>query len=141
MKELLSLCPEKLHCPVPLQTLVFRHLNGIFLTSNFSWAFSRTFVNSGRKDRAKFSNFDPCTVCGKTSPVSGGIYLPAFWATPLSTVIPAFWATPNLLRITLILLEIGNTITIVFQILCCSMALPFELLAVPPRYPPTPFIP
>ena len=23
MKELLSLCPEKLHCPVPLETLVF----------------------------------------------------------------------------------------------------------------------
>jgi hypothetical protein len=55
---------------------------------------SRHFVNCGQKDRAKFPNFDPCTVCGKTLPVSGGVYLPAFLATPLSTVIPAFWATP-----------------------------------------------
>ena len=36
----------------------------------------------------------PCTVCGKTLQVSKVVYLPAFWATPLSTVIPAFWATP-----------------------------------------------
>jgi hypothetical protein len=66
-------------------------------------------------------------VCGKKLPDSGGVYLPAFWAT---IVIPAFWAThryqiskkkqsssmQNLLRITFIPLEIGNTITIVFQI-------------------------
>ena len=28
-------------------------------------------------------------------PVSGGVYLPAFGATPLRTVIPAFGATPQ----------------------------------------------
>ena len=49
----------------------------------------------GQKYRAKFSNFDPCTVRGKTMPVSGGVYLPAFGATPLRTVIPAFGATPQ----------------------------------------------
>ena len=52
------------------------------MTVNFAWGFSRHFVNSGRKDRAKFPNFDPCIVCGKPLPVSGGVYLPAFWATP-----------------------------------------------------------
>ena len=41
----------------------------------------------------------------------------------------------NLLRITFIPLEIGNNVPIVFQILCRSMALPFELPAVPPRSP------
>ena len=40
----------------------------------------------------------------------------------------------NLLRITFIPLEIGLG-WIVFQILCRSMALPFELPAVPPRSP------
>ena len=34
--------------------LVYGHLNGIFLTSNFAWAFSRPFANSGQKDFAKF---------------------------------------------------------------------------------------
>jgi hypothetical protein len=33
-------------------------------------------------------------MCGKTLPVSGGVYLPAFWASPLFTVLPAFGATP-----------------------------------------------
>ena len=41
----------------------------------------------------------------------------------------------NLLRITFIPLEIGNNVPIVFQILCRSMTLPFELPAVPPRSP------
>ena len=63
--------------------LVYGHLNGNFLTGNFEWAFARQFENSGQKDFAKFLNFDPCTVCGKTLRVSGGVYLPAFWATPL----------------------------------------------------------
>ena len=61
--------------------LVYGHLNSIFLTGNFAWAYSRHFTNSGQKDRAKFPNFDPCTVCGKMFQVSGGVYLPAFWAT------------------------------------------------------------
>ena len=59
--------------------LVYGHLNSIFLT----WALSRHFANSGPKNFAKFQNFDPCTVCGKTLRDSGGVYLPAFWATPL----------------------------------------------------------
>ena len=63
--------------------LVYGHLNSIFLTGNFAWAFPRHFANSGQKDFAKFLNFDPCTVCGKTLQDSGGVYLPAFWATPL----------------------------------------------------------
>ena len=53
------------------------------MTGNFVWALSRHFANSGSKDFAKFQNFDPCTVCGKMLPVSRGVYLPAFWATPL----------------------------------------------------------
>ena len=87
--------------------LVYGHLNGIFLTSNFAWAYSRHFANSGQKDRAKFPNFDPCTVCGKKVRVSKRAFLPAFWATNLSTVLlvwpkkqlteeillTAFWAT------------------------------------------------
>jgi hypothetical protein len=52
------------------------------LTGNFARALSRPFENSGLKGRAKFPNFDPCTVCGKTLRVSRGVYLPAFWATP-----------------------------------------------------------
>jgi hypothetical protein len=62
--------------------LVYGHLNGIFLTGNFAWAFSKLCVNSGQKDMAKFPNFDPCTVCTKILRVSRGVYLPAFWATP-----------------------------------------------------------
>jgi hypothetical protein len=62
--------------------LIYGQLNGIFLTGNFAWAFSRPFVNSGQKHRAKFLNFDPCTVCGKTLQVSRAVYLPAFWAKP-----------------------------------------------------------
>ena len=62
---------------------VYGHLNSIFLTGNFAWAFPRHFANSEQKDFAKFQNFDPCTVCGKTLQDSGGVYLPAFWATPL----------------------------------------------------------
>jgi hypothetical protein len=62
--------------------LVYGHLISIFLTNNFVWAFSKLFVNSGQKDMAKFPNFDPCTVCGKTFRVPRGVYLPAFWATP-----------------------------------------------------------
>jgi hypothetical protein len=42
--------------------LVYRQLNGIFLSGNFALAFSRLFVNSGQKDPAKFQNFDPCTM-------------------------------------------------------------------------------
>ena len=61
--------------------LVQGHLNGSFLTGNFAWALSIYFANMGQKDGAKFSIFDPCTVCGKMLPVSGGVYLPAFWAT------------------------------------------------------------
>ena len=30
---------------------------------------------SGQKDWAQFPNFDPCTMCGKTLLVSGGVYL------------------------------------------------------------------
>ena len=48
----------------------------------------------GQEDGAKFLNFDPCTACGKTLPVSGGVYLPAFGATPLIIALPAFGATP-----------------------------------------------
>ena len=84
------------------------HLNGIFLTGNFAWAFARPFVNYGQKDRAKFPNFDPCTVCGKTLPVSGGVYLPAFWATPLCTLMPAFWATPPTVTVKLQALVLYN---------------------------------
>ena len=62
--------------------LVYGHLNGIFLTGNFAWAFSRPFVNSGQKDRAKYPNFDPCTVCSQMLQVSREVYLPACWATP-----------------------------------------------------------
>ena len=36
-------------------------------------------------------------MCGKTLPVSGGVYLPAFWATPLIIVLSAFWATPHII--------------------------------------------
>ena len=61
--------------------LVYGHLNNIFLTGNFAWAFPIHFSNSGQKDFAKFQIFDPCTVCGKTLRDSGGGYLPAFWAT------------------------------------------------------------
>ena len=60
------------------------------LTSNFVLGFSRHFVNTAQKDRAKFPNFDPCTVCGKMLPVSGGVYLPAFWAKPLYYSITCF---------------------------------------------------
>ena len=68
------------------------HLNGIFLTSNFERGFSRYFVNRGKKDWAKFLNFDPCTVCGKTLRVSGGVYLPAFWATrPYYSITCKHW--------------------------------------------------
>ena len=61
--------------------LVYGHLNNIFLTGIFAWAFPIHFANSGQKDFAKFQIFDPCTVCGKTLRDSGGGYLPAFWAT------------------------------------------------------------
>ena len=61
--------------------LVYGHLNSIFLTRNFAWAFAIHFAKSGPKDFAKFQIFDPCTVCGKTLRDSGGGYLPAFWAT------------------------------------------------------------
>ena len=61
--------------------LVQGHLNGIFLTVNFAWGFSGHFVNRDQKDRANFPNFDSGTVCDKTLSVSGGVYLPAFWAT------------------------------------------------------------
>ena len=61
--------------------LVYGHLNSIFLTGNFAWAFAIHFANSGQKDFTNFKIFDPCTVCGKTLPVSGGVFLPAFWAT------------------------------------------------------------
>ena len=61
--------------------LVYGHLNSIFLTSNFAWGQSIYFANRGQKDGAKFLYFDPCTVCGKTLRDSGGVYLPAFWAT------------------------------------------------------------
>ena len=66
--------------------LVYGYLNSIFLTGNFAWAFAIHFANNGQKDFAKFKIFDPCTVCSKTLWDSGGVYLPAFWATPLSTV-------------------------------------------------------
>ena len=33
---------------------VYGHLNSIFLTGNFAWAFPRHFANSGQKDFAKF---------------------------------------------------------------------------------------
>ena len=82
------------------------HLNGTLLTGNSTWGFSIYFANMGQEDGAKFLNFDPCTACGKTLPVSGGVYLPAFGATPLIIALPAFGATPP----------------IVFPILCCSMA-------------------
>ena len=61
--------------------LVYGHLNSIFLTGNFAWAFAIHFANSEQKDFAKFQIFDPCTVCGKTLQDFGGGYLPAFWAT------------------------------------------------------------
>ena len=82
-----------IHGVLPTFKLVYENLSAldnIFLTSNFVWAFSRTFVNSGQKDRAKFSNFDPCTVCGKKMRVSGGVLLPAFWATPPYCSITCF---------------------------------------------------
>ena len=62
---------------------VYGHLNGTLLTGNSAWGFSIYFANTDQKDGAKFTNFDPCTVCGKTLPVSGGVYLPAFWATTI----------------------------------------------------------
>ena len=61
--------------------LVYGHLNSIFLTGNFAWAFAIPFANSGQKDFADFKIFNPCTLCGKTLLISGGVYLPAFWAT------------------------------------------------------------
>ena len=75
--------------------LVYGHLNSIFMTGNFAWAFPRHFANSGPKDFAKFQNFDPCTVCGKTLRDSGGVYLPAFWATPLYYSITCFLAVQS----------------------------------------------
>ena len=51
--------------------LVLGHLNGIFFSSNFVWAFSQHFVNSGQKDRAKFSNIDPCTLHSVQQDVAG----------------------------------------------------------------------
>ena len=71
------------HRVPPTFKLICGCLNGCFLTGNFAWALFRHFANSGQKDFAKFKNFDPCTVCGKTFRVSGGVYLPAFWATSL----------------------------------------------------------
>ena len=39
MKELLSLCPEKLHCPVPLETLIWTNLNYLAPTgTNLIWS-------------------------------------------------------------------------------------------------------
>jgi hypothetical protein len=35
-------------------SLVYGHLNGIFLIGNFTWVFARPFANSGQKDFAKF---------------------------------------------------------------------------------------
>ena len=60
--------------------LVDGHLNSIFFTGNFAWAFAIHFPNNGQKDFAKFEIFNRCTVCGKTLRDSGGGYLPAFWA-------------------------------------------------------------
>ena len=34
--------------------LVYGHLNSIFLTGNFAWAFAIPFANSGQKDFADF---------------------------------------------------------------------------------------
>ena len=81
-QQLTVLIYRMIHRVLSTFKLVQGHLNGIFLTGNFAWGFSRHFVNRGQKDRAKFPNFDPCTVFGKTLRVSGGVYLPAFWATP-----------------------------------------------------------
>ena len=64
----------------------------------FLWcnSLSRHFANSGPKDFAKFQNFDPCTVCGKTLRDSGGVYLPAFWATSLYYSITCFLEVQSL---------------------------------------------
>ena len=78
------------HWVLPTFKLVYRHLNGIFLTVNFAWAFSRTFVNSDQKDWVKFPNFDHCTGCGRNGWFSKGGYLSAFWDTSLSTVLLAW---------------------------------------------------
>ena len=42
------------HRVLPTFKLVYGHLNGNFLTGNFTWAFARQFENSGQKDFAKF---------------------------------------------------------------------------------------
>ena len=53
--------------------LVYGHLNGIYLTGNFVWAYSRHFANSGQEDRAKCLQVNKhllklamfcCTLCG-----------------------------------------------------------------------------
>ena len=46
MKELLSLCPEKLHCPVPLETL--NHINGLHLLLAKILSLSRSPFVSGQ---------------------------------------------------------------------------------------------
>ena len=75
----------------PMIAMMIAPLIALNLNVNFACTFSRSFANSGQKDFGNLTSFDHCTGCGRKVRISKGVLLPAFWATPLITVLKNQW--------------------------------------------------